>query len=175
MNNDVKVALLIGFLVFVVMILPKILSKGISKAAKAVNKKFIYRNEYKEEQEFVSEILTFKSAASVSDIKRQIMMHVAPAAAAPIALPETYQVTESDDLVVYAHGSKLLPQLFVAAINFTNKGETTEGAFQFMKWNAEDGMIRNLELMKKLREKIYAAFIAADPASKVIGSPKVSS
>lgn len=148
-----------------------LISKGFNAVSTTANKHILFRSEYKEGQQLVSESLSFESKASVPDIMRQLMEHVAPEETISAIRGGIYQITGSTEQVVYAFGSKLQPQIFVAAVSFTNSGETTQGVFKFLRWKEKEGMVVCDEVMKKLREKVYAAFTAADPSVRVTGTP----
>lgn len=154
-----------------VILIRFLISKGVNAVAKTANKHILFRSEYIEGQQLVSESLSFESTASVPDIIRQLIAQVAPEETIPAIRGAIYQISSSPDHIVYAYGSKLQPQIFVAAVSFTNSGSTTQGVFKFLRWKEKEGMVVCDEVMKRVREKVYTAFTAADPSVRVIGIP----
>lgn len=166
METFLAILLLIGLVVGYVAI-RKLISKGVNAAATAVNKNVLFKSEYKEQQQFVSTTLTFVTTASVANIMKSLESNVAPVETIPIVGAAVYQLSSSTDTVSYAFGNKLYPQSFVVSLRLTSRGESTQGNFKFLKWHETDGMLSSMENMKRVRNKIIAAFTAADSAVRI--------
>lgn len=162
----------IGILIFIglvigLMALRSLFGKGVSAAVTAANKNVLFKSEYQEQQQFISTTLTFVTSASVADIKNALRTHVAPAETVPAVSGAIYQLSSSADLVTYAFGSKIYPQIFVVALSLTTNGESTQSQFKFLQWHESDGMLPSIDIMKRFRNNIIAAFTAVDSSVRI--------
>ncbi len=159
--------LLFAGIVVVLMVVKKLLSKGVNAAATAVNKNVLFKSEYNEQQQFISTTLTFVTTATKENIMKALRNSVAPAESVPSVAGVIYQLSLNADSVTYAFGSKFYPQAFIVSVALSSNGDLTQGQFKFLKWHESDGMLPSIEIMKKLRNNIIAAFRAADPSVKI--------
>ncbi len=139
-----------------------LMQKGVNAVAKAANKNILYRSEYEEGQRLVSAPIIFKTSLSISDIMRELMMHVTTVETPLGFKAGVYQVSRDERNIVYAFGNKLVPQTFVASISFSNNGTVTEGTFEILKWKENAGMIVGQENINKFRKEVEKAFTAIE-------------
>ena len=154
-------------LIAVVYFIRYIISKGINAAATSLNKNVLFKSKIKEQQQFISTALTFVTTAPVSEIMRALTAYVAPQQSVPVVRGAIYQLSSSANQVYYAFGNKLYPQIFVVSVSLANRGETTQGVFQFVRWHEKEGMVTTMEVINNFRNKIISAFSAADPNVRI--------
>jgi predicted dinucleotide-utilizing enzyme/RNA polymerase subunit RPABC4/transcription elongation factor Spt4 len=148
-----------------------LIQKGMSAARKAANKNILYRSEYKEQHQFVSEPLTFKTTASVPEIMHELETYVETAEDHSKLKAVFYQLSRDEGHISYAFGNMLDPKLILATIMFTKSDETTVCTYKIQRWQERDGMICSMDAMKKLRKQVKAAFKAAYDATRIKGAP----
>ena len=142
--------------------------KGKRFAWKAVNKNILYRSEYQEGQQLVSEPLIIETAASIHDLMRELDAHVETAESNTAYKPLVYQVFRSNDRINYAFGNKFVPKTFEAVVMFSSQDEKTVGTYKMLTWHERDGIVSGQNFMKRLRKQVKAGFTAAaDGALKI--------
>lgn len=173
MDTFKVILIIVAFWVGITM-LRRFVRKGANAAAKALNKNVFFKSEYADGEKLVKETLTFECSASLLNIKNELTAHIATEEVIPAIKGVLYKLSESPTQIMYAYGNKLNTQMFTASLSLSNNGTTTHGVFEFRKWQISDGMIPQREIMSQLRDHVYAAFTAADPAVKVFGTPNTS-
>lgn len=167
------VTLLIVAVFVGVFLLRYLTRKGINAATTAANKHLIFRQEYQTEQQLLSEHLTFETRASIPEIRRRLTEMLAPADKVPVVGAAVCVLSQEDSRTVYVYGSHLI-ETCTFAVDFSRKGDTTQGTFKFLRWKKRNGMLLNSEALKSIRQKVWDAFQAADPSVRVTGFPKSS-
>jgi len=165
MNTFVALLLFAG-LVAVIIFVQKIIGTTLNAVAKTANKNVLYRSEFKEGQELVSESLSFETSASINQVMAALKSAVTVAQIRTV-LPTIYESSRSENCVTYAYGSSLTPKLFEAVVELTGHNATTGGRFVILSWKENDGLVSALDAMKKLRRQVRAGFAAADSNVKV--------
>lgn len=163
---------LLGILLLAALIVLMLFGNRLASiGTKALNKNVLFKSEFADGEKLVNEELSFECTASLQDIKNNLDSHVEVEETIPFIKGGLFKESESPDLIIYAFGNRVNPQMFQAALSLDNSGTTTRAIFGFLRWQTSGGMILQRDNMKKLRDEVYAAFTAADPAVKVIGKP----
>ena len=144
-----------------ILLLKKLLWKGVDAASKAANQKILYKTEYEEGLKMVSEPLIFETSASVSEIMHELTTHVIIVDKIPSALAAFYQTSFSEDSITYAYGSQIMA-FFDAEVKFKKSGAKIEASFAILNYKERDGLIVGQDVMEKLRKQVQASFTAAD-------------
>jgi len=165
---DESLAMFIVAAVIIAAVVGKmLLNKGIDAAATTLNKKVLFKSEYKEQQQMVATQLIFETTANNIDIWRELASHLALQETLPIVGTITYAASVNPDFVVYAYGNKLRPRAFVMSVKLTQNGAITEGKFKFESWLESDGIMNLFDVMKKHKNQVINAFHAADSNVKI--------
>jgi hypothetical protein len=142
-----------------------------SAASKAANQKILYKTEYKEGKQIVSEPIIFMTSASVSEIMHELDTHVSTVDVTELPVgfkAAVYKSSSSANRIGYAFGNKLYPQTFEAeAVFAAQDAQTIKCIFRILRWNERDGLIMGQEAMKNLRKQVQDAFTAAN-ANKIL-------
>jgi hypothetical protein len=154
-----------------VLLLRSLMRRGVDAASKAANQKILYKTEYEEGKQIVSEPIIFMTSASVPEIIHELDTHVSivDATELPVGFKAAvYKSSSSANRIGYAFGNKLYPQTFEAeAVFAVQDAQTTKCIFRILRWKERDGLIMGQEAMKKLSKEVQAAFSAAD-ANKIL-------
>jgi len=154
---------ILGFAVLVAV--GWVFTKMSDGAMKGLNRGVLSRGEYKEGKRALH-TFTALTSASAADIAHNLTNYVA-AVEAPLGGPAVlYERERTDDFVVYAYGGKSADR-FVAAVLFGAEDGMTSVAFTVPGWLEEDGLVADLDALKRLRKQVEAALRAADPAVQI--------
>lgn len=142
-----------------------------SAASKAANQKILFKSEYKEGMQLVSEPIIFKTSASVSEIMHELATHVSivDVTELPVGFKAAvYKSSFSANRIGYTFGNKLVPKTFEAEVVFAvQDAQTTKCVFRILRWTERDGLIMGQDAMRKLRKQVQDAFTAAN-ANKIL-------
>lgn len=125
--------------------------------------RLVFRSKHQEGQQLLKETISLKTPAPMADIVRELSTHVTVASELPLfSRGAVHQVSCDENGVVYMCGSKVNPQMFVAAVVF---GETENKAkvnalYKIIRWNTLGGAVVAQDQMRKLRQEVQAAFTA---------------
>ncbi|MEL7662032.1 zinc ribbon domain-containing protein [Acetobacterium wieringae] len=166
---------LLGILVFagfiaIYWIVDSVLSKGFSAASKAAKQNILYRSEHKEGQELVRETLNFQTTAAMPVVMAALSKHVVTVEKCNGLAGVVYETSRSEDLVTYAYGNVIRPQLFEAVVALTENEGMTDCLFTIIKWTEADGIIETQSQMKKLRKQVKEAFESIDSGADTSGN-----
>ena len=163
--------LIIIVFVGVVFLLRSLMRRSVDAASKAANQKILYKTEYEEGKQIVSEPIIFTTSASVPEIIHELDTHVSivDVTELPVGFKAAvYKSSSSANRIGYAFGNKLYPQTFEAeAVFAVQDAQTTKCIFRILRWKERDGLIMGQEAMKTLRKQVQGAFSAAD-ANKIL-------
>lgn len=154
--------LLLAAVVVVIIFVQKIIGTTVS----AVSKNVLYRSEYREGQELVSETLNFETSAPIDQIMAALTSTVTVAEMRAVKAV-VYESSRSDNRVTYAFGSSLSPKNFEAEVALTEHTVTTEGHYTILSWKETVGLVAAQEAMKKLRRQARGAFTLADSQVRI--------
>jgi len=149
-----------------IIFLRLMMRKGVTAAAKVLNKNVIYKNEYQVERQLISEKIIFDTRVSAEKIMEQIRLTVEPVTELHLIKPNFYEHTKRGNMVAYSYQNKNYER-FVAIVEFDKVGEFTRGTFRFLRWKEDSGMLLSADYMKLLRKKIWTAFETLDEVVKV--------
>lgn len=165
MNTFVGI-LLLAAVVAVIIFVQKIIGTTLNAVSKSANKNILYRSEFREGQELVSESLSFETSAPIDQVMAALKSAVAVAQIRSV-VPALYESSRTANRVTYAFGSSMTPKHFEAEVELSEHDGTTQGQFDILSWKENDGMVAALASMKKLRRQVRAGFTAADSDVKI--------
>lgn len=154
--------LLIAAMSLAIIFVQKIIGTTVS----AVGKNVLYRSEYREGQELVSETLNFETSAPIDQVMAALSSTVKVAEMRAV-MPVVYESFRSGNRVTFAFGSSLTPKNFEAEVEVTEHTGTTQGHYTILSWKETDGLVAAQEAMKKLRRQVREAFTLADSQVKI--------
>lgn len=142
-----------------------VLTKMSNGAMKGLNRGVLARGEHKEGKQALH-TFTAVTSASAADVAHNLTNYVA-AVEAPLGGPAVlYERERTDEFVIYVYGGKSGAR-FVAAVLFGVEDGMTSVAFTVPKWSEEDGIVVDVDVLKRLRKQVEAALKAADPAVQI--------
>ena len=142
-----------------------VLTKMSDGAMTGLNRGVLSRGEYKEGKHALH-TFTAVTSASAADIAHNLTNYVA-AVDAPLGGPAVlYERERTDEFVIYVYGGTSGAR-FVAAVLFGAQDGMTTVAFTVPKWSEEDGLVVDVDVLKRLRKQVEAALKAADPAVQI--------
>lgn len=131
-------------------------------AMRGLNRGVLSRGEYNEGKRALH-TFTALTSASAADIAHNLTNYVA-AVDAPLGGPAVlYEHERTDDSVIYVYGGKSGAR-FVASVLFGAENGMTSVAFIVPRWLEEDGLVADVDALRRLRKQVEAAIKAADPA-----------
>jgi hypothetical protein len=165
LNNTTGVIIFIVFCVAFVYI-KHLLNKGVHAAATVVNQKVLFKNEYNDERQMISESLIFLTTASIQDIMSQIKVLVNPTSKLNALKFDFYELERTDNILIYSYQNSSFEH-FVVILRFEIQDNRTHCTFDFLRWSEQEGMLLSGDYMKLIRKRVQQAIEGLDPKVEI--------
>lgn len=159
------ILLLVG--IFVAVVLWRMAKRY---AWRKVNQHVFSRREHREGGRLVAERLHLTVRTPPAQAWDAVLETVETVPEPPALATATYVLQTGVQRVVFAHGNKITPRVFTAALELRESGDRVDGTWEVLTWTLTDGVVAKVDAMKQLREQVEAGLRRADPkyASTVV-------
>lgn len=153
MTSTFAVLLVIGIFAFAFL-----KDKLISMMFSGINRKLLYRSEYEEGERITSEVITYNTSASRSEIMDALKKYVKISEGKWNITFKTYQFNLTENSISYAFGNIVNPQSFLVTLLFP-KENSSEWSFRVLKWTEVNGIHTSIKEIKELLNQIEKSLL----------------
>jgi hypothetical protein len=157
------VVLIVG-VVAVWWLIPKMVGKGIN----AADRKLIRPNSYAKAQETVRGGLSLTAGIAPAELLSRVVSEVGAATTRPATMARVYLKQRTSDGAVFAFGSGIAGDVFIAAVEISELNGGSRGVFHILSWKESGADVSGLTTMRQLQDKVQQSVLAAGGVVNVV-------
>lgn len=144
----------------------RLLGKGMN----AVDRKLIRPNTYAKGQDSVRSELSLSAPTPPHDLVSKIVAGVGATSARPSVVAQVYLKNTTSDSVLFAFGSAVVGDIFLAEVDLTTTAEGSQGVFHVLAWQESGADVSGVSQLNQLRDTVRRSVVAAGGTARVVSS-----